>query len=121
MDPQGGPAREANYLNRFTLKGKFVPKKYWEGIRALADAYDLSTHGRPTPEQLRTYDTLAEEYGVREYLTERFGGISGTAEQCIDKLRKNAALGVRQYSINVPDANRPQRLRQMMDKVISCV
>ncbi len=119
LDPQGGPAREANYLNRFTLKGKFVPKKYWEGIRALAQAYDLSTHGRPSPEQLRTYDALAEEYGVRDYLLERFGGITGTAEQCIDKLRRNAALGVRQYSINVPDANRPQRLRRMMDEVIS--
>ena len=56
---------------------------------------------------------------MREYLLERFGGISGTAEQCIDKLRRNATLGVRQYSINVPDANRPQRLRRMMDEVIS--
>ena len=80
LDPQGGPAREANYLNRFTLKGKFVPRQYWQGIRALAQAYDLSTHGRPTPEQLRRYDALAEEYGVRDYLLERFGGISGTAE-----------------------------------------
>ena len=119
LDPQGGPAREAVYLNRFTLKGKFVPKQYWEGIRALAQSYDLSTHGRPTPEQLRRYDALAEEYGVREYLLERFGGISGTAEECIEKLRKNAALGVRQYSINVPDENRPQRLRRMMEEVIS--
>ena len=119
LDPQGGPAREANYLNRFTLKGKFVPTKYWEGIRALAQAYDLSTHGRPTPEQLRRYDTLAEEYGVRNYLLERFGGISGGAEQCIEKLRRNATLGVRQYSINVPDENRPQRLRRMMEEVIS--
>lgn len=119
LDPQGGPAREANYLNRFTLKGKFVPKQYWDGIRALANAYDLSTHGRPTPEQLRRYDTLAEEYGVREYLLERFGGISGTAEECIDKLRQNAAIGVHQYSINVPDENRPQRLRRMMEEVIS--
>ena len=119
LDPQGGPAREANYLNRFTLKGKFVPKQYWEGIRALAQAYDLSTHGRPTPEQLRRYDTLAEEYGVRDYLLKRFGGISGTAEQCIKKIRQNAALGVHQYSINVPDENRPQRLRRMMEEVIS--
>ena len=121
LDPQGGPAREANYLNRFTLKGKFVPRRYWEGIRALAAAYDLSTHGRPTPEQLYTYDMLAEEYGVREYLLERFGGISGTPEQCIEKLRRNAAIGVRQYSINVPDENRPQRLRRMMEEVISHV
>lgn len=121
IDPQGGPAREANYLNRFTLKGKFVPKQYWEGIRALANAYDLSTHGRPTPEQLRTYDRLAQEYGVRDYLAERFGGISGTAEQCIEKLRRNAALGVRQYSVNVPDEDRPRRLRRMMEEVISRV
>lgn len=119
LDPQGGPAREANYLNRFTLKGKFVPRQHWEGIRALAGAYDLSTHGRPTPEQLRRYDALAEEYGVRDYLLERFGGIRGTAEQCIEKLRRNAAMGVRQYSINVPDENRPRRLRRMMDEVIS--
>ena len=121
LDPQGGPAREANYLNRFTLKGKFVPRRYWEGIRALAAAYDLSTHGRPTPEQLHTYDALAEKYGVREYLLERFGGISGTPEQCIEKLRRNAAIGVHQYSINVPDENRPQRLRRMVEEVISRV
>ncbi len=119
LDPQGGPAREANYLNRFTLEGKFVPRQYWEGIRALAAAYDLSTHGRPTPEQLQRYDALAEEYGVREYLLERFGGISGTPEQCIEKLRRNAAIGVRQYSINVPDEDRPSRLRRMMEEVIS--
>ena len=121
LDPQGGPAREANYLNRFTLKGNFVPRQYWEGIRALAAAYDLSTHGRPTHEQLHTYDTLAGEYGVRDYLLKRFGGISGTPEQCIHKLRQNAAIGVRQYSVNVPDANRPQRLRRMMEEVISRV
>ncbi len=118
IDPQGGPAREANYLNRFTLEGKFVPEQYWEGIRALAAAYDLSTHGRPTPEQLRRYDALAVEYGVRDYLLVRFGGISGTAEQCIEKLRRNAAIGVRQYSINVPDEDRPKRLRRMMEEVI---
>ena len=119
LDPQGGPAREANYLNRFTLKGKFVPREYWDGISALSEAYDLSTHGRPTPEQLRAYDRLAREHGVRDYLLERFGGISGTPEQCLEKLRRNAALGVRQYSINVPDAHRPRRLRRMMEQVIS--
>ena len=119
LDPQGGPAREANYLNRFTLEGKFIPEKYKEGIKALAKAYDLSTHGRPTPEQLTKYDELAQEYGVKDYLTDRFGGISGTPEQCIEKLKRNAAMGVRQYSINLPDANRPERLRQMMEEVIS--
>ena len=60
LDPQGGPAREANYLNRFTLEGKFIPEKYKDGIKALAKAYDLSTHGRPTPEQLTMYDQLAQ-------------------------------------------------------------
>ena len=119
LDPQGGPAREANYLNRFTLEGKFIPEQYKEGIKALAGAYDLSTHGRPTPEQLTKYDELAQDYGVKDYLTDRFGGISGTPEQCIEKLKRNAAMGVRQYSINLPDANRPERLRQMMEEVIS--
>ena len=119
LDPQGGPAREANYLSRFTLEGKFIPEQYKEGIKALAGAYDLSTHGRPSPEQLAMYDRLAQEYGVKDYLTDRFGGISGTPDQCIDKLKRNAAIGVRQYSINLPDANRPERLRRMMEKVIS--
>ena len=120
LDPQGGPAREANYLNRFTLKGKFVPKRYWEGIRALAQAYNLSTHGRPTPEQLRRPTTPSPRSTASgKYLLERFGGISGTAEECIEKLRRNAAIGVRQYSINVPDENRPQRLLRMMEEVIS--
>ncbi len=117
-DPQGGPAREANYLNRFTLEGKFIPDRYKKGIKALAAAYDLSTHGRPTPEQLSMYDRLAQEYGVKEYLSERFGGISGTPEQCIEKLKRNAEMGVRQYSINLPDADRPGRLRRMWDLVI---
>ena len=119
LDPQGGPAREANYLNRFTLEGKFIPEQYKEGIKALAGAYDLSTHGRPSPEQLTKYDELAQEYGVKDYLTARFGGISGTPDQCIDKLNRNAAMGVSQYSINLPDAKRPERLRRMMEEVIS--
>ena len=119
LDPQGGPAREANYLNRFTLEGKFIPEQYKEGIKVLAEAYDLSTHGRPTPEQLTKYDELARQYGVKDYLTDRFGGISGTPDRCIENLKRNAAMGVRQYSINLPDANRPERLRRMMEEVIS--
>ena len=100
------------------MRGNLSLSSTKEGIKALAGAYDLSTHGRPSPEQLAMYDSLAQEYGVKEYLTDRFGGISGTPDQCIDKLKRNDAIGVRQYSINLPDANRPERLRRMQELVI---
>ena len=118
LDLQGGPAREANYLARFTLEGKFIPERYKEGIKMLAAAYDLTTHGRPTAEQLVRYDGLAQEFGVRDYLLERFGGISGSPDECIEKLKRNAELGVTQYSINLPDSHRPARLRRMQELVI---
>ncbi|MCZ6535275.1 MAG: LLM class flavin-dependent oxidoreductase [Chloroflexi bacterium] len=119
LDPQGGPAREANYLARFTLEGKFIPEQHKEGIKMLAAAYDLTTHGRPTSEQLERYDRLAQDLGVRDYLLERFGGISGTPDECIEKLKRNAEMGVTQYSINLPDSDRPARLRRMRKLVIS--
>lgn len=119
LDPQGGAAREANYLARFTLDGKFISSSHKEGIKKLAEAYDLTTHGRPKPEQLKRYDRLAEEYGVKAYLEERFGGISGTPEKCIDVVQKNADMGITQYSINVPDLGRQERLKSMMNLVIN--
>jgi len=85
----------------------------------LAAAYDLTTHGRPTSEQLERYDRLAQDLGVRDYLLERFGGISGTPDECIEKLKRNAEMGVTQYSINLPDSDRPARLRRMRKLVIS--
>ena len=78
LDPQGGPAREANYLNRFTLEGKFIPEQYKEGIKALAGAYDLSTHGRPSPEQLTKYDELAQAVR-RQRLPDRLDSVASAA------------------------------------------
>ena len=121
LDPQGGAAREANYLARFTLEGKFIPDEHKEGIRRLAQAYDLTTHGRPTLEQLESYDGLAREYGVKEYLEGRFGGISGTADECVERVRELAKLGVNQFSINLPDTDRPGRLKRIMEQVIGRV
>ena len=79
----------------------------------------MTTHGRPTQDQLNRYDMLAEEYGVKSYLDGRFGGISGSPDECIEKIRRNFDLGINQYTINVPDLDRPARLQRMMDLVIS--
>jgi 5,10-methylenetetrahydromethanopterin reductase len=118
LDPQGGATREANYLGRYTLEGKFIPDRYKEGIRKLAAAYDITTHGRPTAEQLQHYDRLAKEYGVREYMYQRYRGITGTPDECVERIRNLAKLGVTQLNLNVPDLDRPQRLKQMKELVI---
>lgn len=119
LDPQGGAAREANYLARYTLEGKFIPDEYKEGIKQLALVYDISTHGRPTQNQLETYDRLAQKFGVKEYLTYRFSGLSGTPEGIIEKIRRNQDAGIVQYSINLPDHDRISRLSDIMGSVIS--
>ena len=118
LERQGGATREANYLGRYTLEGKFIPDRYKEGIKKLSLAYDLTTHGRPSLEQLREYDRLAEEYGVRDYLNERYRGMTGTPDECIERIRRLAGLGVAQYNLNVPDLDRPQRLKAMKELVI---
>ncbi|MBM3926531.1 MAG: LLM class flavin-dependent oxidoreductase [SAR202 cluster bacterium] len=117
-DPQGGAAREANYLARFTLEGKFIPDEHKEGIRKLGAAYDLTTHGRPSAEQLARYDRLAQEYGVKEYLEQRFQGLRGTPEELTDRIKQWARLGVTQYNLNVPDVDRPERLRRFKEMVM---
>ena len=119
LDPQGGAARESNYLARYTLEGKFIPDQYKEGIRQLASAYDLSTHGRPTQKQLEQYDRLAETLGVKDYLTGRFSGLSGTPEGIIERIKANQKAGIHQYSINIPDDDRVGRLSDIMGSVIS--
>ena len=119
FDPQGGAARESNYLARYTLEGKFIPDQYKEGIKQLASAYDISTHGRPTQNQLAEYDRLAHKFGVKSYLTDRFSGLSGTPEEIIRIIRQNRNAGIHQYSINIPDHDRTGRLSDMMESVIS--
>ena len=119
IDLQGGAARESNYLARYTLEGKFIPEQYKEGIKKLALAYDISTHGRPTQDQLEKYDRLALEFGVKDYLTNRFSGLTGTSDEIIETIKINRKAGIRQYSINIPDVDRTLRLADMMDSVIS--
>ena len=118
LERQGGATREANYLGRYTLEGKFIPDRYKEGIKKLSLAYDLTTHGRPSMEQLQKYERLAEEYGVLGYLNERYRGMTGTPDECIERIRRLAGLGVTQYNLNIPDLDRPQRLKAMKELVI---
>ena len=119
LDPQGGAAREANYLARYTLEGKFIPDQHKEGIKQLALVYDISTHGRPTQNQLETYDRLAQKFGVKDYLADRFAGLSGTPEEIIEIIKRNQNAGIDQYSINIPDDDRIGRLSDIMTSVIS--
>lgn len=106
IDPRPGEALRQSawvvsspnhHLARFTMNGKFIPEKYKEGIKRLAEAYDISTHGKTPQEQRDSYDQLARELGVRDYLMDRFL-TAGTPDEVGQMLRERMAAGATQFS-----------------------
>ena len=106
IDPRPGEALRQSawvvsspnhHLARFTMNGKFIPEKYKAGIKQLAEAYDITTHGKTPQDQRDSYDRLAQELGVRDYLMDRFL-TAGTPREVEQKLRERMEAGATQFS-----------------------
>ncbi|MEU0543395.1 LLM class flavin-dependent oxidoreductase [Nocardia sp. NPDC005978] len=83
----------AHHLARGDMASKFVPPDLHDGIRRLAANYDLGLHGRQPDAMRARYVELAQEFGVWEYLLDRFI-IAGSRSGVRDQLRLLADRGV---------------------------
>ena len=110
VDADGERAREdvrtalaasAHHSFAFTLEGKRVPKELEAGVRALRAGYQTAEHGFMDKSNNAA---LVDQYGLREYLADRFA-IVGTPAECRKRLAELEALGVRGLRINnnLPD------------------
>ncbi|MBI4308541.1 MAG: LLM class flavin-dependent oxidoreductase [Chloroflexi bacterium] len=92
----------AHILARFHTQGKQIPPEIEKPLVQVARRYDVSEHVMPGAG--RRNAALVDEYGVKEYLAERYA-LAGTPEDCIQKVRQAAAWGVRQIwmSVHFPD------------------
>jgi alkanesulfonate monooxygenase SsuD/methylene tetrahydromethanopterin reductase-like flavin-dependent oxidoreductase (luciferase family) len=114
----GMVADNAILLSRFTLNGKFIPEKYKDSIIKLGQSYDLTTHGYSNA--LTNYAEIAENLGIAQYLVKRFA-IAGTPDECISQINTAAQAGARQFMVSLPGPNRPQKLHDWHDLVMTQV
>jgi len=54
------------------VEGKFIPEELKAPLLEIGKAYDLASHGHPSPEQKSEYVELADRLGVGDYLRGRF-------------------------------------------------
>ncbi|MDE0331407.1 MAG: LLM class flavin-dependent oxidoreductase, partial [Nitrospinae bacterium] len=110
VDADGERAREdirtslaasAHHSFAFTLEGKRIPKELESGIRALRDGYKTSEHNVI---EKGHNASLVDEYGLRDYLAERFA-IVGSPDECRKRLEDMENMGVIGLRINnaLPD------------------
>ena len=110
VDADGERAREdirtalaasAHHSFAFTMENKRIPRELEPAIRALRDGYQTSEHGFMDKSNNAA---LVDEYGLRDYLSDRFA-IVGTPAECRTRLEDLENLGVRGLRINnnLPD------------------
>lgn len=84
-------ANRAHHNFRFTLET--VPEKEVAGVQEFMDGFDIS---RPIEERV-------DPELVTDYLLERFT-IAGTTRECIDKVKRLEAVGIRRILLTPPNA-----------------
>ncbi|MEU4802852.1 LLM class flavin-dependent oxidoreductase [Actinosynnema sp. NPDC023587] len=91
----------ASLAHHFTLSGtatKMIPPEHRAGIERLGAEYDLSRHGRQPVELRERYLAAAVEFGVWDYLADRFL-VLGTREQVRRRLELLRARGVHRLEV----------------------
>lgn len=86
-------AATGNHLTRFTTRGKHIPAELMEPMKRLRAEYVVESHFVPGGQSPNAQ--LVDRLGLREYLAERFA-IAGTPDQCVDKVKRLAEIGVNQ-------------------------
>lgn len=81
----------ANHAFRFTLEGKHIPEMYKDRIRQLQAQYVFEEH--ESPGEHRRNAQLVEEFGLTEYLAERFT-MTGSPGDIRERIEQLAGLGV---------------------------
>ena len=84
-------AAAGNHLTRFTAEGKHIPPERLEAFRRLRREYQVESHFDTRSDSANTL--LTEKLGLLDYLAKRFA-IAGTPEQCVERIRDLAKLGV---------------------------
>jgi 5,10-methylenetetrahydromethanopterin reductase len=82
-------AGTANHAFRFTLDGKAVPAEMRAPLLALMAEYDSRQHGGTS----NANGALVEKYGLRDFLA-GLGTIAGPPEECAERIRGLAGLGI---------------------------
>jgi 5,10-methylenetetrahydromethanopterin reductase len=107
VDPVPGAARRqalwivtslAHHVTRSGSKGKLMPPDLADAVVELGRAYDLSTHGSPTPDQIDRYERRAEQLGIADELLARWA-IAGTPDDVVAQVGRAAAAGARALDI----------------------
>lgn len=92
-------------LLRQTNNPNLVPPRYAAALAALSREYAMSEH--LTPEGARKNAQLVQQFGLEDYLAERFA-IAGTVDDCLRQIERAASAGATQLwlSLYFPDTPR---------------
>ncbi len=86
----------AHHISRNGTAGKLIPESLRDGVVELGRAYDLVSHGAPSPRQRDEYRRVAWQSGVADYLIDRFT-FAGDADECARKVWEAVDAGARNF------------------------
>ena len=107
-------AASANHVFRRSLAGKGVPPELEEPIRRLHRDYSFTAHGKF--EATKNAD-LVEQYGLTDYLADRFA-IAGPPDECHERIQRLSADGAQNLMIALIVPDRIAFLRQMAAEIM---
>lgn len=86
----------AHHISRNGTAGKLIPESLRDGVVELGRAYDLVSHGAPSPQQRAEYRRVAWRSGVADYLIDRFT-FAGDPADCARAVRDAVDAGARSF------------------------
>ncbi len=108
-------AATGNHLTRFTTEGKYIPPDLMAAMRRLRADYRVESHFVPGGDNANA--RLLDQLGLRDYLADRFA-IAGTPEECVAKIHRLAALGVKQIWTSPSFADKMAFMRTWSEQVL---